>query len=141
MPWAFSRSGLIAGLIGTLITGTICSHCMHLLVVTSQACCKKYHLPVLSFSETTEVVLLYGPESLRKYPKTGKVIVDLSLFLTYAGIVSVYIVFLGETVQRIFVTHFDLHYSVRIIILIIYIPIVVITQVKNSKTCVILSQC
>lgn len=133
MPWAFSRAGLIAGIIGTLVCGMFGSHCIHLLVITAQACCKKYHIPVLSFSETTEVVLTHGPERLRKYPKTGKVIVDLSLFVTYASIVSVYVVFLGETVQRIFATHFHLDYSVRIIILIIYIPVVLVTQVRIAK--------
>lgn len=72
MPDAFRNAGLVVGLVGTMIMGAICTHCMHMLVGCAHELCRRTQRGALGFSEVIEVAFETGPESLQKYSKLSK---------------------------------------------------------------------
>jgi len=72
IPDAFRNAGLIVGLVGTLLMGAICTHCMHMLVRCAHELCRRRQVPSLSFAEVVEAAFLSGPVSLRPLSKYSK---------------------------------------------------------------------
>lgn len=76
MPEAFKNAGLYVGLIGTLIMGVICTHCMHMLVGCAHELCRRRQLPALSFPEVCYSAFETGPIGLRKYSLLARLVRD-----------------------------------------------------------------
>lgn len=89
MPSAFSNAGYIPGLIGTILSGILCAHCLRILVNLNQhfkskfesnhlyyfqvsaqyELCKQNRVSFLSYRETMKLALEIGPHSLRCFSK------------------------------------------------------------------------
>ena len=54
IPDAIKNSGLVVGSLGLVLMATMCIHCMHILVNTSQELCKRTDQPFLKFSDMAE---------------------------------------------------------------------------------------
>lgn len=67
MPEAFKNAGLYVGLVGTLIMGFICTHCMHMLVGCAHELCRRQQVPALGFPDVVFSAFETGPIGLRKY--------------------------------------------------------------------------
>lgn len=67
MPEAFKNAGLYVGLIGTMIMGFICTHCMHMLVGCAHELCRRQQVPALSFPDVVYSAFATGPIGLRRY--------------------------------------------------------------------------
>ena len=65
MPMAFKNSGLILGVIGTVVTGMVCTHCMVILVRSAQTLYHRLKVPALGMGETAEAAFQSGPKRLR----------------------------------------------------------------------------
>jgi len=65
MPKAFLNAGLLVGLIATVLIGILCTYCLHVLVRSQYAMCKRFNIPLLSLPETMKRALLLGPTWLR----------------------------------------------------------------------------
>lgn len=72
MPQAFKNAGLYVGLIGTLIIGSICTHCMHMLVACSKELCCRQEIPSMDYSEVCFNVFKTGPRELQKYARLAR---------------------------------------------------------------------
>lgn len=72
MPMAFKSAGLLFGVLGTLVVGFLCTHCVHILVRTSHEVCRKTRTPALTFAGTAEKVFETGPPALRPYSNVAK---------------------------------------------------------------------
>lgn len=72
MPDAFRNAGLAIGLVGTLLMGAICTHCMHMLVRCAHELCRRRRVPSLSFSEVVEAAFESGPAFLQPVAKFSK---------------------------------------------------------------------
>lgn len=72
MPDAFRNAGLIIGLLGTLMMGAICTHCMHMLVRCAHELCRKKRVGAMSFAEVVEAAFETGPTSLQPLSKASK---------------------------------------------------------------------
>lgn len=72
MPDAFKNAGLYVGLIGTMIMGVICTHCMHLLVGCSHELCRRLQVPAMSFPEVVYNAFQTGPQGLRKFSNLAR---------------------------------------------------------------------
>lgn len=66
MPLAFSHSGYIIGLIGTVLIGLICTYCIHLLISAEYELCKRRREPSLTYPATAEAAFLEGPAIFQK---------------------------------------------------------------------------
>ncbi|XP_061706761.1 proton-coupled amino acid transporter-like protein CG1139 [Cydia pomonella] len=134
MPAAFKNAGLLAGTIGTLLAGYLCTHTVAILVTTSQQVCVDAKVPSMSFAETCGAAFTYGPKKLRSWGNFIRALVDFSMMLTYASTLCVYVVFIASTFKEVLdVLQPEWKLSVQMYCIIICIPLVLICQIRNLK--------
>ncbi|GFG35003.1 hypothetical protein Cfor_01107 [Coptotermes formosanus] len=101
MPMAFKNSGIIFGSVGTVIVGIICTHCVYVLVKSSQELCRRQKIPSLDFAETAEAAFKDGPVALQKFSKTARKFVNGSLVATVYSSLCVYVVFVASSIKQV----------------------------------------
>ncbi|KAF5271192.1 hypothetical protein FQR65_LT05336 [Abscondita terminalis] len=134
MPAAFKNGGLLFGFIGTVVIGFLCTYCIHLLVRASHEICRRAKIPSLGLAETCGGAFEYGPKSVRKFATSVRIMVDVSLVVTYFMITCVYIVFISESLQQLI--HYwlpETTYSTRLYMLMIMGPLLLSSQVRELK--------
>lgn len=134
MPAAFKNAGTIVGIFGTIILGYICTHCVYLLVKTSQDVSRVAKVPSLGYAETVEAVFATGPQTLRKFSRASRIFIDWAMAFTILGACAVYVILLVESVQQI-VDYFyaDNGINETMYCLMFLVPILIFTQIKNLK--------
>jgi len=133
MPMAFKNAGLLFGLVGTLVVGFLCTHCVHILVRTSHQICKDIRVPCLGFAETAEKVFENGPKKMRPWANFAKQFVDGSLMATYYAASCVYVVFIATSLHDVVNYDTGLKWDVRIYIVFTLIPLLFLGQIRNLK--------
>nr|XP_037871012.1 proton-coupled amino acid transporter-like protein pathetic isoform X1 [Bombyx mori] len=134
MPAAFKNSGLVAGVIGTILAGFVCTHTVHILVKTSQQICVEAKRPSLSFAETCGAAFMYGPKRLRSWSGAIQKFVDYSLSVTYLSVLCVYVVFIGSSLKEaldVYMPGYQL--SIQAYCALSLVPLVVVCQIRNLK--------
>lgn len=127
MPYAFSRAGIYAGIIGILIIALVTDHCCKLLVH-----CKNHLLD-------SKEVKTYGDVGVRLMGRPGKIIVDIFLVFTQMGFCIGYSIFISQNINSFFPSNVaDLHpapHEVSIVAMIItglaVLPFCFVKQVKQ----------
>lgn len=61
MPNAFSNSGWLVGIIGTLLIGLLCTYCIHVLIKAELELCRRRRVPSLTYPQVAEEALKEGP--------------------------------------------------------------------------------
>ncbi|XP_055629907.1 proton-coupled amino acid transporter-like protein pathetic isoform X2 [Toxorhynchites rutilus septentrionalis] len=133
MPVAFKNGGLAFGILGTALVAIIYTHCVHLLVGTSQKACKRSKIPLLGFSETAENVCANGPRGARKFATFAKAYIDYMLLVVSFFSVCVYLVFISTTLRDVLNHELGIDWSIRIYILLMAVLTAIITQVRELK--------
>ncbi|CAB3228536.1 unnamed protein product [Arctia plantaginis] len=134
MPAAFKNAGTVVGIIGTILLGYICTHCVYLLVKTSQEVSRVTKVPSLGYAETVEAVFATGPHPLRKMSKAARIIIDWVMAFTILGACAVYVILLVDSVKQIVDYYYmDNTISETKYFLYFCIPILLFTQIKNLK--------
>ncbi|XP_026747329.1 proton-coupled amino acid transporter-like protein pathetic [Trichoplusia ni] len=134
MPAAFKNAGTVVGIIGTIILGYICTHCVYLLVKTSQEVSKVTRVPSLGYAETVEAVFATGPQQLRKASRASRIFIDWAMAFTILGACAVYVILLVESVDQIVDCYAETNkISKTMYCLIFLVPILIFTQIKNLK--------
>ncbi|XP_060530580.1 proton-coupled amino acid transporter-like protein pathetic isoform X2 [Cylas formicarius] len=134
IPRAFKSAGLIVGLFGTIFIGVMCTHTIHILVKASQKVCTRAKLPSLGFAETAEEVCRQGPAPLRGWATFAKNFVEIALVLTYYCGNAVYVVFITESLTKLFAPYFpetaswDQYFKLMILV-----PLILCCQVRELK--------
>ncbi|XP_055614206.1 neutral amino acid uniporter 4 [Uranotaenia lowii] len=132
MPDAFKNAGLYVGLIGTLIMGAICTHCMHMLVRCSHELCRRLQVPSLSYAEVCHRSFESGPIGLRRYSTLIRNLIDMFLVITQLGFCCVYFVFVAANLKEV-LGHFGFDLPTRIYLLLLLIPMVLLNLVRSLK--------
>ncbi|CAG2060858.1 unnamed protein product, partial [Timema podura] len=101
MPHAFRNAGLVFGTVVTVLVGLVCTHCIHILVRSSQILCLREKIPVLTFAETAEVAFKSGPPQLKKLAQVSKQFVNVALCATCYSTSCVYIVFVATSIKQV----------------------------------------
>ncbi|XP_017781864.1 PREDICTED: proton-coupled amino acid transporter-like protein CG1139 isoform X2 [Nicrophorus vespilloides] len=101
MPLAFANAGLGFGLFCTFMIGLICTYCVHILVKSAHALCKKTRVPSLGFAEVAEAAFLSGPTFLHKWSRFAKAMINLFLVIDLLGCCCVYIVFVSKNTKQV----------------------------------------
>ncbi|CAK1551929.1 unnamed protein product [Leptosia nina] len=139
-PLAFSNAGWGIGIIGTILVGVICGHCIHILVKTSRGCCKIEKKPQLNYAETCESTFANGPKCLRRYAKTASIVAELSLLSTYVGVCCIYTVLISDSIKQLVDRYVPgAILPVEYYCLIILVPLCLLCQVKYLKWLAIFS--
>ncbi|XP_067621826.1 proton-coupled amino acid transporter-like protein CG1139 isoform X4 [Eurosta solidaginis] len=134
MPDAFKNAGLYVGLVGTLIMGAICTHCMHMLVKSSHELCRRLQQPSLNFSEVAFCSFETGPSGLRRYSHVARRMITTFLFITQIGFCCVYFVFVAVNIKEVVDHYFPNNYiNVKLYLILILIPMIPLNLVRNLK--------
>ncbi|XP_065087406.1 proton-coupled amino acid transporter-like protein CG1139 [Ochlerotatus camptorhynchus] len=133
MPLAFKNGGLIFGTFGAIVICIIYAHCVHLLVGTSQKACKNCQVPLLGFSETVHMVLSNGPTKLKPFTNFTTGFVDVMILFQSFLSSCLFLVFIAKSFHDVFYNQLGIDWDTRIYILIILVPAVIITQIRELK--------
>lgn len=133
MPMAFKNSGLLFGAVGTLVVGFLCTHCVWILVRTSQDLCKQIKVPALSFAETAGKAFENGPQKVRRFANIAEQFVDIALMATYFSAACVYVVFISESFHDVINYDCDLDWDIRIYIAMAMAPLLIMGQIRRLK--------
>lgn len=134
MPAAFKNAGLAVGGIGTIIIGFICTHCVYVLVKTSQEVCVSAKKPSMGFAETCGAAFEYGPPRLRPWAGFARTFIDYALTCTYLAALCVYIVFIAENFKEVLDVYIpEYKLSVEVYCALTLIPLIAICQIRNLK--------
>ena len=133
MPDAIKNSGLLVGNIGLVVMATICIHCMHILVNTSQELCKRTNRPFLTYSDVAEACFATSRSSrLRSFSSTARTVIDVFLCITQLGFCCVYFVFISQNMQQIF-NHYYGEINYHIYMAFILLPMLLLASIRNLK--------
>jgi len=133
MPDAIKNSGLLVGSIGLVFMATICIHCMHILVNSSQELCRRTNLPYLTYADVTETCFATSSSSkLRAFAPTARRMVNVFLCITQLGFCCVYFVFISQNLQQIF-NHYYGEINYHIYMAIILVPMLLLASIRNLK--------
>lgn len=99
MPYAFKNSGLMLGLIGLAFFGTLCVHCMHMLVGAANYFCRQYGYSALSYADVVE--LCFDNSPFKYYAQRARKIVQSFLYLTQFGFCCIYFVFIAKSLENV----------------------------------------
>ncbi|ENN83228.1 hypothetical protein YQE_00413, partial [Dendroctonus ponderosae] len=131
MPLAFYHSGYILGIIGTSVIGLLCTYCMHMLVRTEYELCKRKKVPSLTYPGTAEAALAEGPPFLAKLAPYSGIISNVFLLMYQLGSSCVYIVFISENIWNVVNNYWQV--NERLIFVMLLLPLILVTFVKNLK--------
>ncbi|XP_068912540.1 proton-coupled amino acid transporter-like protein pathetic isoform X3 [Tenebrio molitor] len=101
MPMAFASAGLFFGLFCTLGIGMICTYCVHVLVKSAHALCRRNKVPALGYAEVAEAAFSAGPRSVRPWAKFAKAMINLFLVIDLLGCCCVYVLFVAESIKQV----------------------------------------
>jgi proton-coupled amino acid transporter len=135
IPSAVAAAGIIVGVVGTVLTGILCTHTIHLLVFASQEICKKAKVPMLGFAETAHAVFKYGPKKVQPFANFARIFVDVALLLTYYAGNAVYVVFICGNIQEL-VNYYQpsvKDWAVQYYMLMLLVPLIICCQVRQLK--------
>ncbi|CAO1436755.1 unnamed protein product [Diamesa serratosioi] len=133
MPMAFSFAGLINGILATILTAIICTHCAYVLVKCAHTLYRRTRRTAMNFSEVAEVAFANGPQWGRKWASFMKYFINLGLFITYFGTCSVYTVIVAENFKQLFEFYFSSVYDLRVYIIALLFPLILLSWVPNLK--------
>ncbi|CAH0578366.1 unnamed protein product [Chrysodeixis includens] len=131
MPQAFARSGLVTGIIATVVVGWLVTHCLHVLVRSQYAACKRLRVPLLTYPQSMSAALEAGPPPLRRFSASLATTVDIFLVVYQLGICCVYIVFIADNIKKIVDPYYTM--AVEFHMLIILGPLIAFNLIPSLK--------
>lgn len=131
MPQAFARAGLVTGILATIIVGALVTHCLHVLVRSQYAACKRLRVPLLTYPQSMSAALEAGPPPLRRFAGSLATTVDVFLVVYQLGICCVYIVFIADNIKKMVDPYYTM--AVEIHMLIILVPLIAFNLIPSLK--------
>lgn len=132
MPNAFCNSGLITGVIATVIIGVVCTYCLHVLVKAQYRLCKRLRVPILSYPMSMKYALEEGPRCVRWFAPYAPSLVDGFMIAYQLGICCVYIVFVASNIKQVADQYWE-PLDVKTHMLILLLPLILINYIRNLK--------
>ncbi|XP_067001806.1 proton-coupled amino acid transporter-like protein pathetic [Anabrus simplex] len=133
MPFAFKNAGLSVGVIATVLVAVICTHCSYILVKCAHELYYRTRTTAMTFADVGEVAFANGPPWGRKYTRFARIVILVSLFLTYFGTCSVYTVIVGSSFQQVIQYYARVEIDVRCYIAALLLPLILLGWVPNLK--------
>lgn len=132
MPLAFKCSGLLVGVIATIIESIICTHCAYILVVCAHELYRRSGRTVMTFADVAEEACRRGPPWSKKYSGFARRMVDIGIFITYFGTCSAYSVIVAKNFDKVTGYYWG-SLDVRMYLLILLVPLIILSYVPNLK--------
>ncbi|XP_058802945.1 proton-coupled amino acid transporter-like protein pathetic isoform X2 [Phymastichus coffea] len=131
MPSAIKSGGLLFGGVGTLLIGVLCTHCVHILVRSSQALCRKARAPQMTYAEVAAAAFEHGPEPLRGHAARARSLVNWTLCATHVGGICVYVVLIATGLKQLGDHYCGRVIDVRIYMLCLAPALLLIGQIRH----------
>ncbi|XP_072743747.1 proton-coupled amino acid transporter-like protein acs [Anoplolepis gracilipes] len=132
MPNAFCNSGLLVGVIATIIIGALCTYCLHILIKAQYKLCKRLRVPILSYPYSMKYALEQGPRCMRWFAPYAPGFIDGFMITYQLGICCVYIVFVATNIKQV-TDYYWIPLEVSTHMFILLIPLVLINYIRNLK--------
>ncbi|EFN74142.1 Proton-coupled amino acid transporter 1 [Camponotus floridanus] len=132
MPNAFCNSGLLVGVIATIIIGVLCTYCLHVLIKAQYKLCKRLRVPILSYPYSMKYALEQGPRFMRWFAPYAPGFIDVFMVTYQLGICCVYIVFVARNIQEV-TDYYWRPLDISIHMLILLVPLILINYIRNLK--------
>ncbi|KAI4484562.1 proton-coupled amino acid transporter-like protein CG1139 [Polistes fuscatus] len=132
MPNAFCNSGLVTGVIATVIIGALCTYCLHVLVRAQYKLCKRLRVPILSYPMSMKCALEQGPRCVKWFSPYAPGLVDGFMIAYQLGICCVYIVFVAKNIKQVADQYWE-PLDIQIHMFILLLPLILINYIRNLK--------
>ncbi|KAH8378791.1 hypothetical protein KR009_001362, partial [Drosophila setifemur] len=132
LPLAFSYSGIVLGIVLSILIALMLIHGMQLLIGCMVESARRQQMGYCTFPCAMEYSFQQGPKVFRKISKAGGYIVDGTLCLSHYGVCVVYLVFAAVNVQQIFAQHVG-DYDVRIFVAIVGLCCIPLFLIRSLK--------
>ncbi|GAB1868901.1 Proton-coupled amino acid transporter 1 [Camponotus japonicus] len=132
MPNAFCNSGLLVGVIATIIIGALCTYCLHVLIKAQYKLCKRLRVPILSYPYSMKYALEQGPQCMRWFAPYAPGFIDVFMITYQLGICCVYIVFVATNIKQV-TDYYWKPLDVSTHMLILLLPLILINYIRNLK--------
>ncbi|XP_066602503.1 proton-coupled amino acid transporter-like protein pathetic isoform X2 [Prorops nasuta] len=133
MPMAFQHAGLAFGLFATFFIGAVCTYCVHVLVKCAHNLCRRTQTPSLGFADVAEAAFLVGPESVQKYARLAKAVINSFLVIDLIGCCCVYIVFISDNLKEVIDVYSGTTRDVRVYMAMLLPFLLIFAFIKNLK--------
>lgn len=133
MPIAFSYAGLVGGIIATVLTALICTHCAYVLVKCAHTMYHRTKSTAMTYAEVAEISLENGPEWGRRWSKFIRMCITYGLFVTYFGTCAVYTVIIATNFQQVIEHYTGTEMSLRVMISLLLVPLILLSWIPNLK--------
>lgn len=133
MPIAFMYSGLALGIVATVFTAFMCTHCSYVLVKCAHTLYHRTHRTKMSFAEIAETAFANGPQWGRKFAGFFRVLILQCLFWTYFGTCSVYTVIIATNFQQIGEHYIGSQIDLRVVTACLLVPLILLCYIPNLK--------
>lgn len=90
-------------------------------------------VPSLAFADIAETAFLAGPESLHKFSRLARVIINSFLIIDLIGCCCVYVVFVATNIKQLVDFYLDLDMDVRLVMLGLLLPLLLINLIRKLK--------
>lgn len=152
MPLGFSYTGLLTGVIATMVTAVFITHCVFILLRCANAHCRRDRKPNMTYAEVVKASfvhgnfhilfkfdwlrrnkLILGPKCVQRFGNFMKYVATFMIALTYFGSISVYSVIVAENLEQVIRYHFEFQVHIRYYIILLWIPLMALCLIPNLK--------
>ncbi|CAG9761641.1 unnamed protein product [Ceutorhynchus assimilis] len=133
MPEAFKYTGMINGIVSLLVLALFATYCIHVLVRSQYALCKKKRVGLLIYSKSMEAAAEFGPPVLRTWGRVMGIFADFFLIFYQFGLCCVYWVFIGKNLKYVIDVYCAEKQPLYYYMLALIIPFCLIMCVRNLK--------
>lgn len=133
MPIAFSYAGLAGGIIATILTALVCTHCAYVLVKCAHTLYYRTRSTAMSFADVAEISLKNGPQWGRRWSTFIRQCITYGLFVTYFGTCAVYTVIIARNFQQVIEHYTGSEMNLRVMIALLLIPLILLSWIPNLK--------
>ncbi|XP_034650875.1 glutamate transporter polyphemus isoform X1 [Drosophila subobscura] len=101
MPLAFRHSGILMGVLFSVLLMILLTYSIHLLIAGMTECCRRRRVPQVSMPEAVQIAYELGPKWVHCLGRTAGFLTTCVLVFGQFGLCTVYLVFVAKNFKEI----------------------------------------
>ncbi|XP_001986364.2 glutamate transporter polyphemus isoform X1 [Drosophila grimshawi] len=101
MPLAIRYSGIVSGMLLSVLLMIVLTYCIHLLISGMTECCRRIHVPQVSMPQAVQIAYELGPNCVHCFARAAGILTSCVLVMGQFGLCCVYIVFVAKNFKEI----------------------------------------
>ncbi|EDW33353.1 GL19897 [Drosophila persimilis] len=101
MPLAFRHSGVLGGVLFSVLLMILLTYSIHLLIAGMTECCRRRRVPQVSMPEAVQIAYELGPKWVHRFGRTAGLLTACVLVFGQFGLCTVYLVFVAKNFKEI----------------------------------------